>query len=129
MRRTVKELFETIYWFFAPAGGLAIGIPQLDNFISLVGAFSSSALAIIFPPMLHILTFSYDSTLTLPELFKDLAIALLGILGFAAGSYSSVWQIVQGFQHHSGSANSTNVTLAAVEPIRSLTSSILLNRP
>ena len=66
------------------------------------------------------------------ELFKDLAIALFGIVGFVAGSYSSVLQIVDGFQHTHTLLlvhNSTNVTFSLTDSATLLSRSILLNRP
>lgn len=65
---------------------LAALVPNLGPIISLVGALSSSTLALIFPPLIEIVTFG-------PErmgryywmLWKNLAIMLFGILGFFFG--------------------------------------------
>ncbi|KAJ8919552.1 hypothetical protein NQ315_002174 [Exocentrus adspersus] len=73
----------------------AIAIPNLGAVISLVGAFSSSALALIFPPLIEIVTFW-------PEglgknrwvLCKDLLIILFGFVGFLFGSYVSLLNIL-----------------------------------
>jgi len=91
--------------------GLAAGIPQLTNFISLLGAVSSSALAIIFPPLLHILTFKGHG-LSFCSVLKDIFIILVGILGFLFGTYTSVIAIIKGFEMsadvHSGSSLSNS---------------------
>ena len=79
-------------------GGLAAGIPQLDNFISLLGAISSSALAIIFPPLLHILTFKGHG-LGACSVLKDIFIISVGILGFLFGTYTSILAIIKGFEN------------------------------
>lgn len=74
---------------------LAAAIPNLGAVISLVGAFSSSALALIFPPVIEIITFWPDR---LGEknwiLWKDIIIMLFGITGFILGSYVSILNIL-----------------------------------
>ena len=80
---------------------LAITIHELDLFISLIGAFASSALAIIFPPFLQIIVFSKE-----PEpcwkkflwISKSVLIIILGLMGFATGTYVSVKGIVDYFR-------------------------------
>lgn len=75
---------------------LAILIPQLGLFISLVGSFSGSYLCLILPPILEWVTFSEDG---LPWYYhvKNAAIMLLGILGFITGTYVSVQEIAHKF--------------------------------
>lgn len=74
---------------------LAALIPDLGAVISLVGAVSSSALALIFPPLIEIITFwkvglgRYNWIL-----WKDIAIVVFGLLGFGFGSYSSIENIL-----------------------------------
>ncbi|XP_036404756.1 proton-coupled amino acid transporter 1 [Megalops cyprinoides] len=72
---------------------LAILIPELDLVISLVGSISSSALALIFPPVLQILTFHSEGISPLVVL-KNVVISLIGLVGFVAGTYVSIEQII-----------------------------------
>ncbi|XP_024084904.1 proton-coupled amino acid transporter 1 isoform X2 [Cimex lectularius] len=72
---------------------LAVAIPNLGAVISLVGALSSSTLALIFPPVIEIVTF-WDRGLTKTTLCKDIAIALFGITGFLFGTYASLYDII-----------------------------------
>uniref|UniRef100_A0A2A4IXC9 Amino acid transporter transmembrane domain-containing protein n=1 Tax=Heliothis virescens TaxID=7102 RepID=A0A2A4IXC9_HELVI len=69
-------------------------IPNLSGIISLVGAFSSSALALIFPPLIEIMTFWPDQ---LGEhqwmLWKDISIIVFGVTGFAFGTFINVKNI------------------------------------
>lgn len=73
----------------------AIAIPNLGAVISLVGAFSSSALALIFPPFIEIITFWPDKLGTSKwVLWKDIVIIMFGFVGFAVGSYVSLLNIL-----------------------------------
>ncbi|XP_053486957.1 proton-coupled amino acid transporter 1 isoform X1 [Ictalurus furcatus] len=73
---------------------LAILIPELDLVISLVGSISSSALALIFPPLLHILTFHTEGILVW-VIIKNIVISFLGLVGFVAGTYVSIMEIIK----------------------------------
>ncbi|NXJ87604.1 S36A1 protein, partial [Corythaixoides concolor] len=72
---------------------LAILIPRLDIVISLVGSVSSSALAIIFPPLLEIATY-YTEGMHPLAIIKDIAISLFGFLGFVMGTYQALVELV-----------------------------------
>ncbi|XP_045534496.1 proton-coupled amino acid transporter-like protein pathetic [Papilio machaon] len=75
---------------------LAAIIPNLSGIISLVGAFSSSALAIIFPPFIEIITFWPDRLGKDDwKLWKDVLIIVFGVSGFAFGTYASIDNILQ----------------------------------
>lgn len=100
MKKPVDYLFRTAMVLLTC--GLAIGIPQLDNFISLLGAVSSSALAIIFPPLLHMMTFKGHG-LNCFSVAKDIFIISLGLAGFMFGTYTSILAIIKGFEESRGS--------------------------
>lgn len=79
---------------------LAATIPHLDLMISLVGTLSSSAIALVFPPMLEIVTYWNE-----PRRYgccrwrigKDILIMLFGILGFFIGTITTLINIVHAF--------------------------------
>ncbi|XP_049867850.1 proton-coupled amino acid transporter-like protein pathetic isoform X2 [Pectinophora gossypiella] len=70
-------------------------IPNLSGIISLVGAFSSSALALIFPPAIEIITFWPDKLgKHYWKLWKDVLIIIFGFTGFVFGTYASIEDIL-----------------------------------
>ncbi|EDV91935.1 GH24318 [Drosophila grimshawi] len=73
-------------------------VPALGLFISLIGALCSTALALVFPPVIELIAHSAPSKG--PGLWismKNLIILLLALLGFFTGSYESLKQIVKHF--------------------------------
>ncbi|CAH1647912.1 unnamed protein product [Spodoptera littoralis] len=78
---------------------LAESIPELGLFISLVGAVSSTALALMFPPLIE-LVYTSQKPEGIPKhmLIKDGFIILLGLFIFVTGTYESVFSIVRAFQ-------------------------------
>jgi len=75
--------------------GLAVAIPKLDLFISLVGAFGCSFLGLIFPPMISLAV--YWPEVSWPILIKNLIIIAIGLVGFVTGTYASIEAIVAAF--------------------------------
>lgn len=76
---------------------LAEAIPHLGLFISLVGAVSSTALALVFPPIIEMVVCSQNASLGVFTVAKDVIIILIGLLGFATGTYESITAIVRAF--------------------------------
>ncbi|KAH0629854.1 hypothetical protein JD844_012282 [Phrynosoma platyrhinos] len=72
---------------------LAILIPRLDIVISLVGSVSSSALALIIPPLLEICTYSSEGMHPL-RIAKDILISVMGFTGFVVGTYESLSELI-----------------------------------
>ena len=78
-----------------------MSLPDLEDLISLVGAFSCSALAFIIPPCLEMLTVfpqRKSRRWWLPLFVKDIAITVTGIVGFLFGTYSTLVNIVEYFR-------------------------------
>eukprot|EP00095_Tigriopus_kingsejongensis_P005567 snap_masked-scaffold12_size759060-processed-gene-2.9 protein:Tk05567 transcript:snap_masked-scaffold12_size759060-processed-gene-2.9-mRNA-1 annotation:"proton-coupled amino acid transporter 4" len=74
---------------------MAAAIPKLDLFISLVGAVSSSTLALMAPPLIDVITFWPNISKFC--LVKNLCIFTLGFLGFVTGTYVSLQNIIEYF--------------------------------
>ena len=75
---------------------LAAAIPRLDLFISLVGSVSSSTLALMAPAIID--TVTQGRACSRPRLLKNIAIFLFGFVGFAAGTFVSLNNIVHFFR-------------------------------
>ena len=74
---------------------LAAAIPKLDLFISLVGAVSSSTLAIMAPAVIDTVTQGHKCSWG--RFFKNIFLFTLGFLGFLSGSYVSIRNIIKYF--------------------------------
>ncbi|XP_027196935.2 proton-coupled amino acid transporter 1-like [Dermatophagoides pteronyssinus] len=76
---------------------LASIVQKLELIISLVGAITSSSIAIIIPSTLHLITFYGQSSSIYQKywlLIKNLIIMLIGWSGFFLGSYYSLCDII-----------------------------------
>lgn len=75
---------------------LAISIPNLGGFISLVGAVCLSMLGLIFPAVIDLVTFYEEPGLGRFNwrLWKNGFLILFGLVGFLTGSYSSLQEIL-----------------------------------
>ncbi|KAL3285189.1 hypothetical protein HHI36_019307 [Cryptolaemus montrouzieri] len=91
-------IFRTILVLFTFV--LAEAIPFLHLFISLVGAVSSTALALLFPPVLHLVTSYSYGELTFIQIFFNVCVFICGIIGAITGTYESIYSIVGAFQNY-----------------------------
>ncbi|XP_034135082.1 proton-coupled amino acid transporter-like protein CG1139 isoform X1 [Drosophila guanche] len=79
---------------------LATCIPNLGSIISLVGAVSSSALALIAPPIIEIITYYHVGYGRYNwMLWKDFLILIFGLCGFVFGTWASLAQILNDRTH------------------------------
>ncbi|KAG0716570.1 Proton-coupled amino acid transporter 4 [Chionoecetes opilio] len=76
---------------------LAAAIPNIGLFISLVGAVASSTLAIIFPPIIELVTFW--PRISRWGIAKCVVIFTFGVICFLTGSYASIQAVIEYFQH------------------------------
>ena len=108
-----------------------MALPDLNDFISLIGAVAGSALALIFPPLLHMLVFlkhDHSRPLTcvgdqdsinyyapssklkqvtkVAWVVKDILITVLGLAGLVFGTYAFINGLVEFFTNNKNSNNS-----------------------
>jgi len=73
-------------------------IPNLVLLISLIGAFCSSALALMYPPLIELLVvFSNEKKPNRFLVIKNVTIIMIGVLGFLTGTYESILAIFKEF--------------------------------
>lgn len=79
--------------------GIAELVPALGLFISLIGSLCSTALALVFPPIIDIIIKRDVASKSLKYVIylKNAIILVLSLMGFAAGTYESLSQIIQHF--------------------------------
>jgi len=79
--------------------GLAAAIPKIDLFISLIGAVSSSTLALIAPSILHTMVFweDFQGGWGKFKIARNMFLLFLGVVGMVAGTITSVKDIVEFF--------------------------------
>lgn len=74
---------------------LAVAIPNLELFISLIGAFCLSAMGLSFPAFIQMFTFwdYYSGTSKLLFFLKNMVVVLIALLGFSVGVSTSLHEI------------------------------------
>lgn len=84
---------------------IAAIVPKLDLFISLVGSFSSSCLALIFPPIIQAVVFwecELRKSARCAWILKNILICIFGVSIFIIGTYVALRDIVIAFEQESG---------------------------
>ncbi|CAD5120431.1 DgyrCDS9000 [Dimorphilus gyrociliatus] len=95
--RWCRYLFKTIVVLSTFVA--AAVLPQLNLLISLIGAFSSSSIALIFPPIVDcIVNWPNDLGYFRWKLIKNILIIAFGLFGFAVGTATTLEEIVKAFQ-------------------------------
>lgn len=93
------------------AAGIAMVVPHLDLMISLVGSLASSSLALMFPPLIQIVTHAVEGEhLHIVEVIKNILIMLLGFIGFTTGTYAALNEIIKTFNDAPPDVPWTNLT-------------------
>jgi proton-coupled amino acid transporter len=96
-RRLLGEYFLRILLVIFTVS-VAIAIPNLDPFISLVGAVCLSTLGLMFPSVIELVTV-WEQENGLGKwnwrLWKNIAIIAFGVLGFVTGTHVSIQEIVR----------------------------------
>ncbi|PIO65409.1 hypothetical protein TELCIR_12925 [Teladorsagia circumcincta] len=70
-------------------------IPHLALFISLIGAFSGASMALLFPPIIELLTCYAKQELSTRIWAKNIFLLSFAFLGFTTGTYSALSAIFQ----------------------------------
>lgn len=92
--------------------GISMVVPHLDLMISLVGSLASSSLALMFPPLIEIITYSAEGErISVFTVIKNILIISLGVIGFATGTYAAMNEIIKTFKNTPGSSVGLNGTM------------------
>lgn len=82
--------------------GIAATVPHLDLLISLIGALSSSAIALIFPPILELIVAWPDELGACKwKIGKNVLLILFGFIGFVSGTVTTLIHIAKAFSGNS----------------------------
>ncbi|XP_046996837.1 proton-coupled amino acid transporter-like protein CG1139 isoform X2 [Schistocerca americana] len=77
---------------------LAEVVPNLGAFISLIGAVSSCALALLFPALIDVV-YRWEHGISWFDIIKNTFIFLVGLAAFATGTYASLMSLIESFEH------------------------------
>ncbi|KAL7743361.1 hypothetical protein ACLKA6_008338 [Drosophila palustris] len=79
--------------------GVALVVPQLSLFISLIGAFCSTSLAFVIPVLIDFVIRTQEPKgLGTLIYLKNIAILIIAVLGIVTGTYQSIVEIVNQFK-------------------------------
>ncbi|KAI3381267.1 hypothetical protein SNEBB_003038 [Seison nebaliae] len=108
--RNGEYVFRTLLIAFSAV--MALAIPHLGLFISLVGSISCSAMSLIFPPLIDLYTFwsTYETKrMKIWKIASSVTILLIGIVGTFVGTISTIDEIIKvSTQSHNSSSITHN---------------------
>ena len=81
---------------------LAVGIPQLDNYMALISSSTGTVVTFIFPPILHTLCF-WNEGLKKWQLVLNSIYIVFGIFSFLCGTFSAILAIINRFENPNAS--------------------------
>lgn len=75
---------------------VAIGVPQISPFLTIVGALFFSALGLIFPAVIETIVF-WDAGFGFLKwkLFKNIFVVIFGVLAMIFGTHSGIKSIIK----------------------------------
>lgn len=74
-------------------------VPQLNAFISLIGALCSSGLALVFPPMIQIVSaWGTSNGVNGWVIAKNSFILVIALFGLVTGTYESLHTLFEAFR-------------------------------
>lgn len=73
---------------------VALIIPNLNNLVGLIGAVASSPLLMIFPPLVHFLTFWDKSARRSLWFYKDVALICFGVVALIVGTGAALYNTI-----------------------------------
>ncbi|KAK9500843.1 hypothetical protein O3M35_002027 [Rhynocoris fuscipes] len=81
---------------------LAAAVPDLNRFISLIGALCLSTMGLAFPALIQLFTYwyDYDGMRFGLLLLKNSIIVIIAVLGFVIGIVTSIEAIIDDFKNH-----------------------------
>ena len=74
-------------------------VPKLNLLLSLIGAFCSTGLALVFPPIIEIVLSYSEGGPSKFSIIKNSIILFFALLGFATGTYESLSAIIMDFRN------------------------------
>ena len=82
---------------------MAAAIPKIDLFIALIGAVSSSTLALIAPSIMHTMVFweDFNGLSGKLKIARNMFLLTLGVVGMVSGTIVSVKDIIDYFVNES----------------------------
>lgn len=77
---------------------IAIAVPQIGPFVSLIGAVCLSTLGLVFPSIIEMVTYWDERGLSAQWRFwKNVLLISFGVVGFVTGTYVSLLEMAEAY--------------------------------